>query len=142
MKTNKCSLWKIGLLAIVMLSLSTKANAQLSPIDITQTKILSPIVKLISEAINDLKSEIKDIEWNTNRDKSYLNSSLFLFKENIQLCKDIINSKNEILFNREQKIEIPAQIRTDSTTTTRKVRIVLKKKKSFWNHPGNTKTSI
>ncbi len=140
MKTDNRSLWKLSLIAIVLFSWQTEVNAQ--PITIDQTKVLSPIVKIISETIFGVKYEIPKIDWNVESGKSYISSSLFLFKENIQLCKDIITREDDNDETKKEKTEIPKQIEADRSEISKEPKKILKKKKSFWNHPGNTKSRI
>ncbi len=140
MKTDNRSLWKLSLIAIVLFSWQTEVKAQ--PITIDQTKVLSPIVKIISETIFGVKYEIPKIDWNVESGKSYISSSLFLFKENIQLCKDIITREDDNDETKKEKTEIPKQIEADRSEISKEPKKILKKKKSFWNHPGNTKSRI
>ncbi|MBI9056896.1 MAG: hypothetical protein JEZ01_03890 [Labilibaculum sp.] len=142
MKTNSCSLWKLSIIIIVLFSCSTEVNAQFASIATKQIKVLSPIMKIATETIYGGNSEMPRLDLNSDREKSYISSSLFLFKENIQLCKDIITGKNDSLCTTKQKSEIPKQIKADTTDIIKEPKRILKKRKSFWNHPGNTKTRI
>ncbi len=142
MKTNGRSLWKLSLIIIVLFSWSTEVNAQFASIAVKQTKVLTPIMEIVSETFYGRNSELPKINLNSEREKSYINSSLFLFKENIQLCKDIITGKNDSLCTIKQKSEAPKQIKTDTSEVIKEPRKILKKKKSFWNYPGNTKSRI
>ena len=142
MKTNSNLIWKLSSIVIVLFVWSAEAEAQFSSIAMKQVKLLSPIVKVVSGTIHGSNTETPSIDLNSEREKSYINSSLFLFQENIQVCKDIITGKNDSLFTKTEEKDTPEQIQVDSSKVMNEPQKVLKKKKSFWNHPGNTKTRI
>lgn len=142
MKTNIRSLWKLSLIIIVLFSCSAEVNAQFTSIAMKQAKVLSPIIKIVSETIHASNSNIPRIDPTSEREKSYINSSLFLFKENIQVCKDIITGKNDTLCTTKENTETPKQIQADTSKVAKEPKKILKKRKSFWNHPGNTKSRI
>lgn len=139
------SLWKIGLIIIVLFSWTTESNAQFSTMVAKQSKILSPIVKIVSDIILRGESKIPNTESEINREKSYLNSSLFFFEENIQVCKDILTGKKDSIgvINNSSQPQERILIKKDSVRTKKDTEEVEKKKyKSIWNNPGNTKSRI
>jgi len=139
------SLWKLSLIIIVLFSWTTESNAQFVSIAKKQSKILSPIVKIVSDVILGGESKIPNIKKELDKEKSYLNSSLFFFEENIQVCKDILTGTNDSIDVLNISSQTKEQILTekDSVLTIEETKAVEKKKhKSIWNHPGNTKSRI
>ncbi len=137
MNKRNNSLCKLSLILIVLFSWTTESNAQFVS-TAKQSKILSPIVKIISDAILGCESKI-------DGEKSYFNSSLFFFEENIQVCKDILagNSDSTDTVNISSQTREQILIEKDTVLTKEETKVVEKKKhKSIWNNPGNTKSRI
>jgi hypothetical protein len=145
MNKRNNSLWKICLIIIVLFSWTTESNAQFVPNVAKQSKILSPIVKIVSDFILGSESKIPNVGSDVDREKSYLNSSLFFFEENIQVCKDILSGNKESIDTSKNSSQAQEQIliEKDSVLTKKDTDVVEKKKhKSIWNNPGNTKSRI
>lgn len=137
------SLWKLCLITIVLFSWTTESNAQFITSEPDQSKILSPIVKIVSDVLLRGKLKITNIENEVVREKSYLNSSLFFFKENIQVCRDILTETKNSIDTLNISFQEQTQTKKDTSLKEVKIRVIEKKKhKSFWNHPGNTKSRI
>ncbi|MBL4560399.1 MAG: hypothetical protein JKX79_05395 [Labilibaculum sp.] len=139
------SLWKLSLIIIVLFFWTTESNAQFGPMITKQSKILSPIVKIVSDIILGDKSKIPNMESEVDREKSYLNSNLFFFEENIQVCKDILTGNKDSIgaTNNSSQPQERILIKKDSVLTKKDTEVVEKKKhKSIWNNPGNTKSRI
>lgn len=133
-------LWKLCLITIILFSWTTKSNAQFITSSTEQSKILPPIVKIVSNFILESKSNIEN---ELDQDKSYLNSSLFFFKENIQVCKDILTGTNDSVLNTSSQMEKQILTKKDTILTDKKIKENKKRKhKSLWNHPGNIKLKI
>jgi hypothetical protein len=145
MNKRNNSLWKICLIIIVLFSWTTESNAQFAPMVAKQSKILSPIVKIVSDIILGGESKIPNMESEVDREKSYLSSSLFFFEENIQVCKDILAGNKDSIgaTNNSSQPQEQILIKKDSVLTKKDTEVVEKKKhKSIWNNPGNTKSRI
>lgn len=145
MNKRNNSFWKISLIIIVLFSWTTESNAQFAPTIVNQSKILSPIVKIVSDIILGGESKIPNTESEIDREKSYLNSSLFFFEENIQVCKDILaGNKDSIgVTNNSAQLQEKNKVEKDTLLTKKDSTVVEKKKhKSIWNNPGNTKSRI
>ncbi len=145
MNTRNNLHWKICLIIIVLFSWTTESNAQLTTMGSTQSKILSPIVKIVSDIIFGGESETFNLKSKDDREKSYFNSSLFFFEENIQVCKDILAYTKDSINTLNNSSQSPKQIliEKDSVLTKKDIEVVEQKKhKSIWNNPGNTKSRI
>ncbi|MFA9371363.1 MAG: hypothetical protein ACERIH_06595 [Labilibaculum antarcticum] len=145
MNKRNNSLWKICLIIIVLFSWTTESNAQFASTLAKQSKILSPIVKIVSDIILGGESKIPNMDQKADIEKSYLNSSLFFFEENIQVCKDILTGNKDSIGATNNSLQPQEQIiiKKDSVLTKKDTEVVEKKKhKSIWNNPGNTKSRI
>lgn len=133
---------RISLVLFMLITWTNQSNAQISPFEIAKSNVISPVAKFVSESMTGSDSKEVRIEDQTDSEKSYLNSSLFFFNENIQVCKDIFSGKSDSIIPNTN--ESTAQIKKDSTENEKPEQKVLpkNKKKSFWNHPGNTKSRI
>ncbi|MBN2596218.1 hypothetical protein [Labilibaculum sp.] len=142
-KNNK--LWKLCLILLVLFSWTTESNAQFVQTAANQSKILAPIVKIVSDVILNGKSKIPNMEPEVTIEKSYFNSSLFFFEENIQVCKDILAGNNDSIdvVNISSQTKEQILIEKDTVLTKEETKIIKKKiHKSIWNNPGNTKSRI
>jgi len=139
MKKRTNILWRISLILIVLISWTNESNAQFIPTIMQSGNILSPILSIASKVANYGKSKFPEMDLNSDEEKSYLNSSLFFFEENMLVCKDIFTGKNDSICISEESNET----KRDTTTAKHPKRALEKKKsRSLWNHPGNTKSRI
>ncbi|PKQ62453.1 hypothetical protein BZG02_12030 [Labilibaculum filiforme] len=145
MNKRNNSLWKLSLILIVLFSWTTESNAQYISTITKQYSVLSPIVKIISNTIWGSNTKVPTIQTDLENEKSYFNSKLFFFEENMQVCKDILNDTKDSVAPLHQSSQQQEQthIEKDTVLILKKTKIVEKKKhKSIWNNPGNTNTRI
>jgi hypothetical protein len=108
-----------------------------------QSKIVEPLVKVLSNFLNEEQSELSDFAKGFEKKNTYLNSSLFFFSENIQLCKDILTGISEDENTALDSLQEPSKAENDSISLPKQDgRIKKEQSLNIWNHPGNSNTGI
>ena len=140
MNQRNTSFWKLNLILLLLLSWAITSNAQYMNNKSKQTKIVEPLLKVLSNFLNEEQSDlVKGFE----RKNTYLSSSLFFFSENIQLCKDILTEMSENENTTLDSLQEPSKTENDSLSLPKQDdRIKKEQSLSIWNHPGNSNTGI
>lgn len=143
MNKRNNTFWKLNLILILLFSWAISSNAQCISKNTKQSKILAPIVRILSSLIIEDQSESPGLAIGIEKKNTYLNSSLFFFSENLQVCKDILAGMAD-----DKNISLDSSLDQNKTENDsvlvkkRAIKIEKKQSKSIWNHPGNNNTGI
>lgn len=133
----------ICLTTLILTNWTYKSTAQLNSSGMKPAQFFSPFIKIVSEALLGDNSTISKVNFNSDNNTGYLNSSLFFFDENIRFCKDIFAPQQDSIQQQNNSSSKPNTAKDSIRMKTEPKREnEQKKSKSFWNHPGNTKSRI
>ncbi len=128
---------------MLLFSWTITSNAQYISKNTKQPEIIAPFVKILSDYLSKEQSEFSNPTMRLTKENTYLNTNLFFFEENIQICKDILTETTK-----DKSTNIDFSTKEDQTSNDSVLfqkQPVLREKqeyKSIWNHPGNSNTGI
>lgn len=143
MKPRNKLLGIICLTTLILTSWTYNSTAQLNSAGMKPVQFFSPFIKIVSEALLGANSTISKVNFSSDSNTGYLNSSLFFFDENIRFCKDLFTPLQDSIQQQNNSSSKPDTAKDSIRMKTEPERKNEQKgSKSFWNQPGNTKSRI